>query len=137
MKPIEEIEEDIGYVTVQQAAKMIGVHRDAVYQAIDTGKLRRSDVEAYRPRTYRGRHKSEPAASSVGTDASVVAARYELPTDLLRRYHALLDEKFTSDLTADLATPLAQEASAQERKAHQERMAVLDNLIAQLKSLVE
>jgi excisionase family DNA binding protein len=37
---MEPVEEDIGYVTVQQAATIIGVHRDAIYQAIDTGKLK-------------------------------------------------------------------------------------------------
>src|SRR5579859_7862106 len=114
---MEPIIEDIGYVTVQQAAKLIGVHRDAVYQAIDAGKLkpvkvlgrtalRRSDIEAYQPRSYRGRRKPDQVASPAGTDSAAVAASYELPADLLQQYHALLDQKFSSGLTADQETEL-------------------------------
>jgi excisionase family DNA binding protein len=161
---MEPVEEDIGYVTIQQAAKLIGVHRDSVYQAIDAGKLkpvkvlgrtalRRSEVEAYHPRAYRERRKNDRTVSTADSADSVLTTRYELPAELLSRYHDLLDHKYTTGLTvdqetelervgalldaADLATPLEQEAAAQAQQAHRERMAILDNVISQLKSLLE
>jgi hypothetical protein len=76
---------------------------------------------------------------------------YELPAELLAAYHRLLDKKFSEGLTpdeeaeldrvgreldeADMATPLEQAIDARARREHARRMAVLDNIIAQLKSL--
>ena len=76
---------------------------------------------------------------------------YELPPDLLAAYHRLLDKKFSEGLTsdeeaelervgqeldeADMATPLEQAIDARARREHARRMAILDNIIAQLKSL--
>jgi hypothetical protein len=115
--------------------------------------LRRSDIEAYQPRAYRSRRKPDKADSPTGTASSAVVARYELPADLLQQYHTLLDQKFSSGLTADQetelervgalldaadsTTPLEQDAAAQAQKAHQTRMSILDNVIAQLKSLLD
>lgn len=54
------------YVSVAEAAALLGIHRSAVYQAIRAGQLRavrvmgkkalhRADVLAYTPRHYKGR----------------------------------------------------------------------------------
>lgn len=64
MKDIKQ--EDVGYLTIQEAATLLGVHRSALYLAIKEGRLepvrvlgrtalRRADVEAYHPRAYRSR----------------------------------------------------------------------------------
>lgn len=57
----------LAYVSVAEAAALLGVHRSAVYQAIRAGQLRavrvmgkkalhRADVLAYTPRPYKGRN---------------------------------------------------------------------------------
>lgn len=59
-------EEDVGYLSVKQAAEMLCVNPSALYQAIRAGRLttyrvvgkrvlKRADVESYRPRSYRNR----------------------------------------------------------------------------------
>ena len=59
-------EADVGFLTIQQAAERLGVHRSAIYQAIEAGHLKpvrvlgrtalkRADVDAYEPRAYRDR----------------------------------------------------------------------------------
>lgn len=76
---------------------------------------------------------------------------YELPADLLAEYHRLLDKKFSKGLTpeeeaefervgreldkADMETPLERAADAKARREHKRRMAVLNDIIAKLKSL--
>ena len=56
----------LAYVSVAEAAALLGIHRSAVYQAIRAGQLRavrvmgkkalhRADVLAYAPRPYKGR----------------------------------------------------------------------------------
>lgn len=56
----------LAYVSVAEAAALLGIHRSAVYQAIRAGQLRavrvmgkkalhRADVLAYTPRPYKGR----------------------------------------------------------------------------------
>ena len=56
----------LAYVSVTEAAALLGIHRSAVYQAIRAGQLRavrvmgkkalhRADVLAYTPRPYKGR----------------------------------------------------------------------------------
>lgn len=67
------VEEEIGYLTIQQAADLLGIHRTAVYQAIREGRLktvrvmgkqalRRADVDAYQPRNYRDRQEKTVSA---------------------------------------------------------------------------
>jgi len=76
---------------------------------------------------------------------------YELPSELLTAYHRLLDKKFTTGLTsdeerelfqldnqldeADMATPLEQSIRTKARKEHQQRMAVLNDILAKLQAL--
>ncbi len=56
----------LAYVSVAEAALLLGIHRSAVYQAIRSGQLQavrvmgkkalhRADVMAYTPRPYKGR----------------------------------------------------------------------------------
>jgi excisionase family DNA binding protein len=63
---VEEPQEEIGYLSIKQAADLLGVNTSALYQAIHSGRLttyrvldkrvlKRADVEAYRPRAYRNR----------------------------------------------------------------------------------
>ncbi len=57
----------LAYVSVAEAAALLGIHRSAVYQAIRAGQLcalrvmgkkalHRADVLAYTPRPYKGRN---------------------------------------------------------------------------------
>jgi len=159
---MEPVEENIGYVTVQQAANMVGVHRGSIYQAIESGRLipvkvlgqlvlRCADVQAYHPRTYRDRRR----ASYLGQnrDGSAESARYDLPAEPLQRYHSLLDRKFSGGLNAneelelqrvgaeldaaDLATPLEARGVNTAAAVHEQRLRTLDDVILHLKSLVE
>jgi excisionase family DNA binding protein len=159
---MKAVEENIGYVTVQQAAKMVGVHRGAIYQAIGSGKLkpvkvlghmvlRLAEVQAYQPRNYAGRRRVKDSA--LETDALAGSIGYELPVELLQRYHELLDQKFGDGLsgeeeweleqvgtaldTADMATPLEFEGANRAAALHQQRLQTLDDVIVQLKSLLE
>ncbi|MFQ6044605.1 MAG: hypothetical protein ACE5PV_27445 [Candidatus Poribacteria bacterium] len=79
------------------------------------------------------------------------AIPYELPAELLTAYHRLLDKKFTIGLTtdeekelaqidkrldeADMTTPLEQSIRTKARKEHQQRMAVLNDILAKLRAL--
>ena len=79
------------------------------------------------------------------------AIPYELPSELLTAYHRLLDKKFTTGLTAyeekelaqidnrldeaNMATPLEQSIRTKARKGHQQRMAVLNDILAKLRVL--
>ena len=162
MEAMESVEANIGYVTVQQAAKLIGVHRGAIYQAIEAGRLnpvkmlghtvlRLTEVQTYKPRNYGSRRRAKDASPE--TDASAVSAGYELPADLLQRYHELLDHKFSAGLSAgeetelehvgealdaaDLATSLEHEGANRASALHQQRLKILDDVIVQLKSLLE
>ena len=60
----------LAYVSVAEAALLLGIHRSAVYQAIRSGQLQavrvmgkkalhRADVLAYIPRPYKGRTSPE------------------------------------------------------------------------------
>jgi hypothetical protein len=140
----------------------VGVHRGAIYQAIETGRLkpvkvlghkvlRLAEVQAYRPRNYRDRRRVGDSAPM--TDASAGSAGYELPADLLQRYHELLDRKFSGGLSAedevelervgtaldvaDVATPLERGSATGAADLHQQRLKILDDVIVQLKSLLE
>jgi len=94
---------------------------------------------------YRQLHPEKPTSLPKET------ILYELPSKLLTAYHRFLDKKFTTDLTADeekelvqldnrlneadMATPLEQSIRTKTRKKHQQRMAVLNDILAKLRSL--
>jgi excisionase family DNA binding protein len=63
---VDSPQEEIGYLSIKEAADLLGVNTSALYQAIHAGRLtayrvvgkrvlKRTDVEAYRPRAYRSR----------------------------------------------------------------------------------
>lgn len=94
---------------------------------------------------YRQLHPEKP------TPLPKETITYELPSELLIAYHRLLDKKFTTGLItdeekelaqldnrlneADMATPLEQSIRTKARKEHQQRIAVLNDILAKLRAL--
>ncbi len=112
-------------------------------------------MDDYR-RLYLGTEKAKRGRRKAKTKAELPAPSlaYELPADLLEAYHRFVSKKFSDEgLTpeeeakferiskelgeADLATPLEQAARARAEREHKRQMATLDNIIAQLKSLLQ
>lgn len=105
------------------------------------------------PKADRGKQKAGGRRQKTAVPSEPVPSSlaYELPPDLLAEYHRLLDKKFGEGLTpdeeaelervgreldeADAATPLERAADAKARREHKQRMVVLDDIIAKLRSL--
>ena len=102
------------------------------------------DTEKAKRRRRKAKTKAEPPAPSLA---------YELPADVLEAYHRFVSKKLMEGLTpdeeaefaridkvldeADMATPLERAADARARREHERQMATLDDIIAQLKSLLQ
>ncbi len=94
---------------------------------------------------YRRLHPEKP------TPLPQEAISYELPSELLTAYHRLLDKKFMTGLTADeekelalldnrldeadISTSLEQSIRTKAHKEHQQRMVVLNDILAKLRAL--
>lgn len=103
--------------------------------------------------TLPAQDRAELAERLLATLGEPGSDEYELPADLLKAYHHLLDKKFAEGLRpeeereldrvgaqldqADMDSPMEREIDARAKTEHGRRMSSLGNVLSELRSLRE